>query len=716
MDREKVLSFLPAILALIYGASFLAWLLMPGTAAQYLEGIYIFQAGTALLATCLSLDGFRILHKRGSPLRWVSLLLSIGLLLNFVGQALAAAFAMPFLAHSPLSYLPDILYLLGYPFFLGSVLLFPSQRLSAAIRARLAADGIMIILALVTFSWYFIIGPNIVQAQGSFVNQLLGAAYPATDLVLLCCLVLIYTKQSNISRGLFLLLALLSAGLILFVLTDSIDAYIILHDLPKSVLENVGWSLGYLLLGIAWQVSRFHHELEGRTIVENSSWTRAFLPYSFVIAVLLLMGYIWSVGKPGFVENGAYLCGLLLIAVVLLRQVFAMKTVQETNARLEELATTDLLTHLPNHGTLAELLEQEVERTQHYRRSFALLFMDIDHFKALNDGFGHAAGDTVLHEFAAVVRGSLRKLDTLGRWGGEEFVALLPELSVEEGLIVAERVRAAVNTHSFRVGGGSHVTCSVGLACLPLHAQTPDALMSAADAAMYGAKRLGRNQVRVANDPAVLALLNVAHADNRAGAALAGTVEVLVALTGVRDHLASAHSHHVGELLLKVAGVLGLDDLEAQMLALAGQLHDIGKIAIPEAILQKREKLTAAEWQCIQTHPMVGADLVSNIPALRPLAPIIRSHHEHWDGRGYPDQLAGTQIPQGARVLAVVNAYLAMLESRPYRLETYTPTEALAELRRCAGTQFDPHVVATILEVLEQEQQSMVADQELISI
>jgi len=286
----------------------------------------------------------------------------------------------------------------------------------------------MIILALVTFSWYFIIGPSILQAQGSLVNQLLGAAYSATDLVLLCCLVLIYTKQSNISRGLFLLLALLSAGLILFVLTDSIDAYLILHNLPKSVFENLGWSMGYLLLGVAWQASRFHHDLEGRMTVENSSWARAFLPYSFVVAVLLLIGYIWSVGKPGFVENGAYLGGLLLIGVVLLRQLFAMKTVQETNMRLEELATTDLLTGLPNHGTLAELLEQEVERTQHYRRSCALLFMDIDHFKALNDGFGHAAGDTMLHEFATVVRATLRKLDTLGRWGGEEFVALLPYL------------------------------------------------------------------------------------------------------------------------------------------------------------------------------------------------------------------------------------------------------------------------------------------------
>jgi len=119
MDKEKALSLLPGILALIYGMSFLAWLLIrPGTPEQFLDGIHILQAGTALLATCLSVDGFRILRKRSSTLQWVSLLLSIGLLLNFVGQALAAAFAMPFLAHSPLSYLPDVLYLVGYPFFL----------------------------------------------------------------------------------------------------------------------------------------------------------------------------------------------------------------------------------------------------------------------------------------------------------------------------------------------------------------------------------------------------------------------------------------------------------------------------------------------------------------------------------------------------------------------------------------------------------------------
>jgi HD-GYP domain-containing protein (c-di-GMP phosphodiesterase class II) len=299
------------------------------------------------------------------------------------------------------------------------------------------------------------------------------------------------------------------------------------------------------------------------------------------------------------------------------------------------------------------------------------------------------------------VRTQLRGMDTVGRWGGEEFVVILPELSAEHALPVAEDIRTTVATHTFRVGGGIHLTCSIGLASYPVHAQEREGLLRAADQAMYAAKRFGRNQVRAANDPVVLALFSASPAEGgREEAALLGMAEALVTLVEARDHLTGRHSHQVADLVLQLALALGWPASEAQMLALAGRLHDVGKVAVPDTVLQKPGALTAEEWALMRTHPVVGAEVVNYIPALRPLAPVIRAHHERWDGQGYPDHLVGEAIPFGARILMVVDAYLAMIMDRPYR-KALAPSAALAELRHCARSQFDPQVVEALTLLLQ---------------
>ena len=376
------------------------------------------------------------------------------------------------------------------------------------------------------------------------------------------------------------------------------------------------------------------------------------------------------------------------------------KRVQERQRVLQErilaLATTDPVTGLPNDGALIALLDQELERAQQYQRSFSLLFLDLDHFKSLNDGYGHVAGDALLGEFVDLVQSKLRGLDTLGRWGGEEFVALLPGLDGDEALALAAGVRAAVAASTFHVGGGIHLTCSIGVASYPVHAQEREGLLGAADRAMYGAKRFGRNQVRVAHDPALLALYTASHLESgREEATLVGMAEALVTLVEARDHLTGYHSHQVADLVLQLALALGWPATQAQMLALAARLHDVGKVAVPDTVLQKPGALTQEEWDLMCRHPVVGAEVLSHIPALRPLAPVVRAHHERWDGQGYPDQLAGEAIPLGARILRVVDAYLAMIVDRPYR-QACAPAVALVELGRCAGSQFDPQVVEAL--------------------
>jgi diguanylate cyclase (GGDEF)-like protein/putative nucleotidyltransferase with HDIG domain len=376
----------------------------------------------------------------------------------------------------------------------------------------------------------------------------------------------------------------------------------------------------------------------------------------------------------------------------------------ESNTRLQALATTDLLTELPNHRALLQMIPQELQRAQRYEHPCSLLFLDLDHFKALNDGYGHAAGDTALREFGGVLTTTIRHKDTAGRWGGEEFVILLPETSLEEAVELAEQVRKAVSFHPFGISGGLHLTCSIGVASSPDHATDLDTLITHADQAMYAAKHLGRNQVRTADDPAVLALLAAETAEGgREESALRGTVEALVTLVEERDHSLAQHSQEVATLVGQLARAFGMPREQAEGVALAGHLHDIGKIAIPDAILLKPGPLTDEEWTLMRRHAIVGAEVVSHIPSVRPLVPVIQAHHEWYNGGGYPNHLQGEQIPFAARLISVVDAYSVMITDRPYQ-QACSPAAALQELRRCAGTQFDPQVVEALITLLQERQ------------
>lgn len=383
------------------------------------------------------------------------------------------------------------------------------------------------------------------------------------------------------------------------------------------------------------------------------------------------------------------------------RVVERTKELSEANAKLEALATTDPLTGLPNHRMLMSLLDKELERSRRFGRSSTVLFLDLDHFKALNDGCGHDAGDTALRELGLIAKTCLRTMDTLGRWGGEEFVALLPETTLAEGMIVAERVRLAIAEHLFPVGGGVHLTCSLGVATYPEDAADRSLLVACADRAMYAAKRLGRNQARTFADPVVAALDTEEHVGgSREDAALQGTVEALTSLVSARDHYTGEHIESVSELSIQIAMALGLKSAEVRMIGLVGKIHDVGKVAIPDAILQKQGKLTEEEWEIMRLHPVIGAEIVDRIPSLRVITPGIRGHHERWDGNGYPDKLFQTSIPLASRIVAVADAYNAMTTDRPYR-KAMDPEAALLEISRCAGTQFDPDLVQVLKNLLE---------------
>ncbi len=393
------------------------------------------------------------------------------------------------------------------------------------------------------------------------------------------------------------------------------------------------------------------------------------------------------------------------------------------HAIIQKQTLTDALTGLPNHRAVMDQLSQELERARRYHRPFSLLFFDADRFKRINDRYGHAAGDAVLRAIGERAGQVLRGGDTLGRFGGEEFVVLLPEADAAEASTVAERMRAAIAEAPVVTDeseGSIAMTVSIGLSTYPMDGASAAELLSQADEAMYVAKRLGRNQVRTTEeaqrmgaDAQLLVLMQEAEqreVSQREGLTPARLKDIstarliysLLALLERRDQGLRAHAHAVSDLATALAQKMGMEPNQVSRIGMAALVHDIGKVAVPDAILQQGHPLSAHERARIEEHAALGAQILEASPFLSDLVPAVRHHHERWDGSGYPDKLRGEDIPQSARIIAVAEAYDAMQRVSPYQA-IRTAEEALAEVRRCAGTQFDPDVVQALLAVLSEQ-------------
>ncbi len=359
--------------------------------------------------------------------------------------------------------------------------------------------------------------------------------------------------------------------------------------------------------------------------------------------------------------------------------------------RAMRLALTDPLTGLGNHRSFHERLQRELVAAEEAGTSLALCLVDFDNLKAVNDRFGHPVGDLVLGQVAS----RLRQGGEAFRLGGDEFAVLLPRQDERQATAVARSIVERVA--ALDVEGVGAVTVSAGVATYPTHGSGRDELIRLADSALYWAKKDGKNRVRAYAAESILRSSGTL-ADTPDRAAQYRAAESLAKAVDQRDAYAGSHSQRVGDYSARIARRLGAEEPGVELTRLAGSLHDLGKLAIPEEVLRKPGTLTTAERLMVERHPQIGSRMLESLD-VEPVAEWVLHHHERWDGEGYPDRLAGEQIPLGARILFVADAYDAMTSESTYRA-ALSQQDALAELARGAGTQFDPAVVTALREEL----------------
>jgi diguanylate cyclase (GGDEF)-like protein len=382
-------------------------------------------------------------------------------------------------------------------------------------------------------------------------------------------------------------------------------------------------------------------------------------PALFAVVALGVLLY-GNVSKVGAV---AVALAALTLALVIVRAATTFRDNLRMLAASRREALTDSLTGLGNRRRLIEDLEHELLAPPISSTGTLLVMFDLDGFKMYNDRFGHMAGDTPLARLAHKLDAGVSSCGNAYRLGGDEFCVLVHADPATHDAIM-ETAREALSDR----GEGFEVSCSCGGVQIPDEAESAMLALRLADDRMY------------------------AHKDGRRASARHQARSVLLGLMREREPELHRHLYDVGRQARTVGQRLGMTAEQLDEMTRAAELHDIGKAAIPDAILNKPGPLDADEWLFMRRHTIIGERILAEAPALVPVAALVRASHERWDGGGYPDGLAGDQIPLGARVIMICDAFSAMTNQRAYS-EALSPQAALDELRRGAGTQFDPLVV-----------------------
>ena len=580
----------------------------------------------------------------------------------FIGAALLATtvgdilYDFWYAGNPPFPSAADAAYLAFYPLLYVGIALLLRRRVSA-FSSSLWLDGLVAATAAGALASSVLVEVVVNSTHGSRLVVVTNLAYPVGDVLLLALIAFVFSVTRWQPGRAWTLIA---AGLLLNTVGDAVYLYrTAVGTYTEGTVLDLVWPVSLVLIALAaWQRPGRAPRVELRE--------RALLGTPIVCGLIATGVLVVASQRPE--HPITLILASATIVLVLVRTALSFRE----NAQLLETsrreALTDALTGLGNRRKLIADLGAEIEAA-HAGEPRMLVLFDLNGFKTYNDTFGHPAGDALLSRLAAKLAAAVAPAGEAYRMGGDEFCVLLPapepDLSRIAG-VLCER------------GEGFDVSSACGAAVIPEDATTVSTALSVADERLYDHKELLAEISR-----------GTAH-------------EPLLRTLAEREPELRAHVADVSSLAVRIGERLGLRRDELEELRLAAELHDVGKLAIPDVVLQKSGPLDPTEWGFIHSHTLIGQRILSAAPALRPVGVIVRSTHENWDGSGYPDGLVGEAIPLAARIIAACDAYSAITSDRPYRAAR-TPDAAVAELRRCAGRQFDQQVVELLCLVLTDE-------------
>jgi diguanylate cyclase (GGDEF)-like protein len=429
---------------------------------------------------------------------------------------------------------------------------------------------------------------------------------------------------------------------------------------------------------------------------------REYLPLSLNGHVALVVG-VWRDAQPILQSlddlRGQVVLIILSAALIVAGMLFfifraAQARISRQTAALVEASHRDSLTQALSHGAVVGYLAQEIERARESNATIDVALLDVDNFRLFNETHTHRVGDEILLTVSQAVTAELSAEMVVGRYGPDEFLIVRPAGSDADLLATVERIRARLADLSLQFESSERLplTVSAGICSYPRHGTSVTVLLSLAAQTLEAAKSSGGDAVRTADT-------NVSDAD----AAVKSSFDVLQSLVfavDTKDRYTKRHSQDVARYAVFLGTQIGLDEEKLQTLHIAGLLHDVGKIGVPDQILRKPGRLTRAEMEAVKQHVALGDLIVREMPDVSMVRAGIRDHHERWDGHGYLEGLAGRDIPLVARILAVADAFSAMTTTRPYR-KALDVREALTRLGDAAGTQLDERLVRVFIEGLE---------------
>lgn len=583
--------------------------------------------------------------------RWAWLLLGLGVSAWVAGEFYFTAVLWSD-ASPPVPSPADLGYLSLPPLVFAGLLLLARSRIRG-LPKTMWVDGLTAGLAAGAVSAAVVFKPILHALGGSHAAIATNLSYPVADLLLLgliCGLLAVGGGRFDRRFG------ILAIGILCFWASDTI--YLIKAAQGTWVsggpYDPGWWAIAVCFAAAAWS------KPGGRSARARQRAT-ILIPIAFALVSLsiLIAGTFTDVSLPAVVlASGALLS-------VLLRLALTFRAHQAMLQRSRNEASTDPLTGLGNRRGFQAALERRLDDAE--PEPMILALFDLDGFKTYNDSFGHPAGDALLQRLATALGAVLTAPASVYRMGGDEFCALLP--GGDEGQALLRAAAAVLTDH----GDGFSISASLGSVQLPEETDDVEEALRLADQRMYTHK----------------------HGLRRSGAAHEVKRALLSALAQ-RDPELTDHLDGVAHLAEQTARELGCGAALVERIHIAAELHDIGKMAIPEAILRKPGALTEQEWALMRQHTVAGERIIASSDALADVAPLVRYSHERWDGAGYPDGIAGENIPQGARIITVCDSYHAMTSDRTYR-QAMSPEVALAELRAGAGSQFDPTVVGAFL-------------------